>query len=72
MTPSPYASKLKERLAGAHHELIERGFLASVNYREMKTKDAEKVCYSFSPALLLTSMSETPIDGPETAFSGLR
>lgn len=73
MTASPYASKLKERLAGAHHELIERGFLASVIYRKMRSKDAEKVCYAFSPSLLmLPPESETLVKGPETAFSGLR
>lgn len=72
MTPSPYASKLKERLAGAHHELIERGFLAGVVYRKMKTKDAEKVCYSFLPTLMLAPESEMPVNGPETSFSGLR
>lgn len=72
MTASPYASKLKERLAGAHHELIERGFLSGVTYRAMKTRDAEKVCYAFAGAMVLPPEAETPTAAPETAFSGLR
>lgn len=72
MTPSPYASKLKERLAGAHHELIERGFLSGVSYRKMKTKEGEKVCYSFSSSIVLPLESEATVELPQTAFSGLR
>lgn len=48
MASSPYPSKLKERLAAAHDELIRRGFLSGVAYREMKTKKALKVVYAFA------------------------
>jgi hypothetical protein len=54
MRAARYPSKHKERLKGAHDELIEREFLQSVGYEPMKTKKAEKVCYSFpskTPAL---------------------
>lgn len=49
MKPSPYPSKLKERLKPAHDELIARGFLQSVEYQPMKTEKAVKVCYRFAP-----------------------
>lgn len=71
MTTSPYVSKLKERLAGAHHELVERGFLSGVAYRKMRSKDGEKVCYSFASSLMLAPNSEMPVEAPQTAFSGL-
>ena len=48
MATSPYPSKLKERLASAHDELIRRGFLSGVSYRDMKTKKALKVVYAFA------------------------
>ena len=54
MRAARYPSKHKERLKGAHDELIERDFLQNVGYEPMKTKKAEKVCYSFpskTPAL---------------------
>ncbi len=47
MRAARYPSKHKERLKGAHDELIERGILLSVGYEPMKTKKAEKVCYVF-------------------------
>ena len=73
MTASPYASKLKERLIGAHSELIERGFLSGVSYRKMRTSDGEKVCYSFAPALISDEdKPETPVEGPTTPFTSLR
>jgi hypothetical protein len=54
MRPARFPSKHKERLKGAHEELMARGVLAGVSYEPMKTKKAEKVCYSFpskTPAL---------------------
>ena len=48
MKPSPYPSKLKERLKPAHDELIARGFLKSVDYQSMKTEKGVKVCYRFA------------------------
>ena len=47
MRGARYPSKHKERLKGAHDELMARGVLAGVCYEPMKTKKAEKVCYSF-------------------------
>ena len=49
MKPNRYPSKLKERLKPAHDELIERGFLQSVEYQPMKTQKSVKVCYRFTP-----------------------
>jgi aryl carrier-like protein len=47
MKPSPHNSTLKVRLKDAHQELIDRGFLTGVSYHPMRSKKAEKVCYSF-------------------------
>ncbi len=47
MRAARYPSKHKERLKGAHDELIGRGVLQSVSYEPMKSKKAEKVCYLF-------------------------
>ena len=48
MKPTPYPSKLKERLKGAHDELLERGFLALVEFEPMKNDPKEqKVRYTF-------------------------
>lgn len=47
MKPSPYPSKLKERLQPAHTELIERGFLHSVEYLPDRKKEV-KVRYIFA------------------------
>ncbi len=48
MKPTPYPSKLKERLKGAHDELLERGFLAAVAFEPMKNEPKEqKVRYTF-------------------------
>lgn len=49
MTPAPYNSQLKQRLKPAHDELRDRGFLVEVTYAPMKTRDGEKVRYTFSP-----------------------
>jgi hypothetical protein len=62
MRAARYPSKHKERLKGAHDELIGRGVLQSVSYEPMKTKKAEKVCYLFpskTPALPADE-SDTP------------
>lgn len=48
MAPNPYPSKLKERLKTAHEELLERGFLAAVEYEPMLSKKGEKVRYTFA------------------------
>lgn len=48
MAPNPYPSKLKERLKTAHEELLERGFLAAVEYEPMTSKKGEKVRYTFA------------------------
>jgi hypothetical protein len=68
MRPSEYASKYKERLKPAHDELLARGFLEHVGYEPMKTKKAEKVCYTFAPRKNLTA--STP-DAPTTHSSNL-
>ena len=48
MKPTPYPSKLKERLKGAHDELLERGFLAGIEFAPMKSDPKEqKVRYTF-------------------------
>ncbi len=49
MTPAPYNSQLKQRLEPAHDELRDRGFLVEVTYAPMKTREGEKVRYTFSP-----------------------
>lgn len=63
-----YPTTLKERLKGAHDELIEREFLQSVGYEPMKSKKAEKICYSFpskTPALP-EAESDNPSAEPES------
>ena len=60
MAPSPYPSKLKERLQAAHEQLIERGFLAGVTYRKMRSKDREKVVYAFPPVTPATPVPAKP------------
>ena len=48
MTPYPYASKVKEKLAGAHEELRACGYLADIEFRKAKGKSGESlVCYTF-------------------------
>ncbi len=44
-----YDTKLKAGLRPAHDELIERGFLQAVSFAAMKTKQGQKVCYTFPP-----------------------
>ena len=68
MRAARYPSKHKERLKGAHDELIERGILAGVAYEPMKSKKAEKVCYSFPSKLpkLPESEADNPPTEPET------
>ncbi len=62
MAASPYNSKHKERLKPAHEELIERGFLASYEFSQMKNKEGEKVTYHFAaPSTMLSAtLSATP------------
>lgn len=62
MAPSPYASKLKERLKPAHDELMARGFLARVEYSEMKTrKGNQKVTYTFGDGVPLVEEAALPL-----------
>jgi hypothetical protein len=44
-----YDTKLKAGLRPAHDELIERGFLQAVSFAAMKTKQGQKVRYTFPP-----------------------
>lgn len=44
-----YDTKLKAGLRPAHDELVERGFLQAVSFAAMKTKQGQKVCYTFPP-----------------------
>ncbi len=50
MKPSLYPSKFKERLQGAHEELIGRGFLKAVEYEKTRLSErkSEKVRYFFA------------------------
>jgi len=68
MRAARYPSKHKERLKGAHDELIGRGVLQSVSYEPMKSKKAEKVCYSFpskTPALPEGEANHPPAEPAE-------
>lgn len=51
MVVSPHVSVLKQRLQGAHQELIERGFLTAVSFRTSKSKPGTKVVYAFAAGL---------------------
>ena len=42
-----YISQIKRRLKRPHNELIEKGFLKSVTYKETKHSDGEKIIYAF-------------------------
>ena len=48
MKPSPYASKLKERLARPHDELVAKGFLRAVSFESGKANKSVKVRYLFT------------------------
>ncbi len=63
MKPSPYPSKLKERLKTAHEELIAKGFLHEVSYETMKNGKDVKVCYRFCPRHAALETSQ-PQDAP--------
>ena len=45
LRPTPYASKMKERLKPAHEELIQVGYLSHVEYLPMQSRKGEKICY---------------------------
>ena len=45
LRPTPYASKMKERLKPAHDELIQVGYLSRVEYLPMQSRKGEKICY---------------------------
>jgi hypothetical protein len=47
MKPTPYDSVRRARLKAAHDELIEQGFLEKVSFEPMKTRRAQKACYTF-------------------------
>ena len=72
MRTARYASTYKARLKTAHQELIKHGILARVVYKPMKSKKAEKVCYSFAetrPILPQEDASEDPNATPALAQS---
>ncbi len=60
MTAAAYESVMKQRLEGAHDELIGRDFLTRVTYGPMKTRKGEKVLYEFGPKAFET---ESPLAG---------
>lgn len=66
MKPSPYPSKLKERLKGAHEELIDKGFLSDVSYETMKSSKDVKVRYRFRPRLLSLDSPKDKAATPES------
>lgn len=74
MKPSPYPSKLKERLKPAHEELIAKGFLSDVDYQSMKNGKDVKVCYRFCSrqAALETSEQQKPLENEATQGSSTR
>ena len=67
MKPSPYPSKLKERLKPAHEELTAKGFLHEVSYETMKNGKDVKVCYRFCPRHAVLETSQTQNEPTETA-----
>src|SRR5574341_2590141 len=58
MSRTLYPSQIKRELKKHHDELIERGFLTSVRYEQMTTKDEEKVVYEFPKKALKTPKSD--------------
>lgn len=56
-----YVSKVKEKLASAHEELIERGYLNSVEYVQAKS-EGQLVIYRFREVRV--APNETSSDGP--------
>lgn len=50
LRPTPYASKMKERLKPAHDELIAVGYLSRVEYLPLKSRKGEKICYYLATA----------------------
>lgn len=66
MKPTPYPSKLKERIKPAHEELIARGFLQTVEFQKTRAagKKSEKVCYSFGDQASKTDPSALPEEKP--------
>ncbi len=72
LRPTPYPSKMKERLKNGHDELLDRGFLHQVLYAPMKTGRGEKIVYVFQRprAVLLAgdqpSDSQAPVKAPES------
>lgn len=61
MRPAQYPSKHKERLKGAHNELIQHGVIESVTYQPMKNKKADKVCYLFPAETLALPVAEADV-----------
>jgi hypothetical protein len=68
MTPTKHNSTLKVRLKSAHEELVERGFLRSVEYAAMRTKgrEGEKVCYVLGRRTVIEPSAPTEIRKLET------
>lgn len=48
LAPAAYPSLMKQRLAPAHAELVERHFLEKVEYGPMRSRPGEKVIYTFA------------------------
>lgn len=63
MTDYKFPSKVKEKLVGAHEELLANGYLAEVKYQ--KNVDEEMAIYRFSEAF---SQIEPSQSSPETAI----
>ncbi len=62
MAVAKHNSVLKQRLKSAHEELIRRGFLIEVSYLPMKTREGEKVRYSFGVNITDDGEPTAPID----------
>ena len=78
LRPTPFASKMKERLKTGHDELIARGFLHDVRYAPMKTRKSEKVIYVFQADENLIAqenegeaVAQNALEGPETPLKAL-
>ena len=68
LSPYPYPSKIKEKLAPAHEELTQKGFLAAVTYR--KTGDgAHLVCYEIQDGFASRRPLEPLDPSPETRIA---
>lgn len=69
LRPTPYPSKMKERLKTGHDELLDRGFLRQVLYAPMKTRKSEKIIYIFPPNSACLPLDEVGHD-PQALLKG--